>query len=480
MTPAPHTGDQIADRYDLEEIVGSGGMSTVFCAHDTQLDRRVAIKILHERFSDDDEYIQRFRYEARAVAQLTHPNIVTVIDRGEDAGRQYIVFEFVEGENLKELIVRSSPLPIRQAVELAVAVADGLAFAHEHGLVHRDVKPQNVLLNENGSIKVTDFGIARSLDVEHGVTQTGTVVGTGDYLAPEQASGGAVSAASDVYSLGVVLWEMLTGRVPFEGDTFVAVALRHVNEAAPDIRDSRADVPPRLAAAIDRALQKDPARRFPTMRAFADELRACLPLGSEGATQVIPVRVRHSRTQTRARTPRRAGPLGYLAIAVVIGVAALVAALLLAGGGGNGSATGNTPVRLHGVTSYDPVGQEQQDFGSIAYKATDGDPTSAWVTESYNTADFGGLKPGVGLVLSSPGSVTLKSLTVTTSTPGFRAEIEVGSSASGPWVVDSASRTVGTKSTFTLDGKSGTYWMVWITQLGPQLTAAIENVTARK
>src|SRR5579871_455192 len=217
MTAAPHTGDRIADRYDLEEVVGSGGMSTVFCAHDTQLDRRVAIKILHERFSDDDEYVSRFRYEARAVAQLAHPNIVTVMDRGEDAGHQYIVFEFVEGENLKELIVRSGALPLQRAVEIAVAVADGLSFAHERGLVHRDVKPQNVLLSTNGSVKVTDFGIARSLEVDRGVTQTGTVVGTGEYLAPEQANGGTVSPATDVYSLGVVLWEMLTGRVPFEG-----------------------------------------------------------------------------------------------------------------------------------------------------------------------------------------------------------------------------------------------------------------------
>ena len=479
MTSAPHTGDRIAARYDLEEVVGSGGMSTVFCAYDEQLDRRVAIKILHERFSDDDEYVERFRHEARAVAQLTHPNIVTVIDRGEDEGRQYIVFEFVEGENLKDLIVRSGPLPIARAVGLAAAVADGLAFAHEHGLVHRDVKPQNVLLSENGSVKVTDFGIARSLDVEHGVTQTGTVVGTGEYLAPEQASGGAVSPASDVYSLAVVLWEMLTGRVPFEGDNFVAVALRHVNEAAPDIRDFRSDVPPRLAAAIDRALQKDPARRFPTMRAFADELRACLPLASEGATQVIPMRVRHTRTRAQTQTHRRTRPLGYLAAAVVIGVVALVTAFVL-GGGGSGSGAGGTPVRLHGVTSYDPVGQEQQCCGWTAPRATDGDPASAWVTQIYGTEAFGNLKNGVGLVLSSPSSVALKTLTVRTSTPGFRAEIEVGSSTSGPWVVDSAPRTVGRRATFTLDGKSGRYWMVWITQLGPQLTAAIENVTATR
>jgi serine/threonine-protein kinase len=479
MTHAPQTGDQIADRYELETLVGSGGMSSVFCAYDTQLERRVAIKILHERLAGDDEYVERFRHEARSVAQLTHPNIVSVIDRGGDRGREYIVFEFVDGENLKELIVRSAPLPLQRAVELAVAIADGLSFAHKHGLVHRDVKPQNVLLSENGPVKVTDFGIARSLDVEHGLTQTGTVVGTGEYIAPEQASAGAVSPATDVYSLGVVLWEMLTGRVPFEGDNFVAVALRHVNEAAPDIRDFRSDIPPRLAAAIDRALQKDPARRFPTMRSFADELRACLaPPASESATQVIPLA---ARRPPRERARRRRWPLWFVAIAVLIGVAALVAALVLGGGGiTGGSSTGSTPVRLHGVTSYDPVGQEAQYYGSTAVNATDGNPVTTWETQSYGTQDFGNLKDGIGLLLRSQGSVALKSLTVSTTTPGFVAEIKVGDSPSGPFVVDSLPRTVGETTKFTLDGKSGSYWLVWLTRLGPQLTATISNVTARK
>src|SRR5438067_3758456 len=288
-TPAvsrpPQPGDLIADRYELEELCGTGGMSSVFRAHDRQLERRVAIKILHEHYADDPEYLERFRREARAVAQLSHPNIVTVIDRGDDDGRQFIVFEHIEGENLKELVQRSGRLPVRRAVELALAVAEGLAFAHEQGLVHRDVKPQNVLLSREGEVKVTDFGIARSLHVDHGVTQTGTVLGTGEYLAPEQASGKPVSPATDVYSLGVVLWALLAGEVPFKGDNFVAVALRHVNEPVPHLRDIRPDVPPRLAAAVERALAKEPASRFLSMGALAKELRACLAEG-EGAVPV--------------------------------------------------------------------------------------------------------------------------------------------------------------------------------------------------
>src|SRR3954463_3841081 len=182
-------GELIADRYELEELCGSGGMSSVYKAHDTQLERNVALKILHDHYSDDEEFVERFKREARTVAQLSHPNIVTVIDRGESDGRQFIVFEYISGENLKELVVRSGRLPVEQALELALEIARGLSFAHQHGLVHRDVKPQNVLLNRGGEVKVPACGIARSLPVDRGVPQPGTVRGPGDYLAPEQARG---------------------------------------------------------------------------------------------------------------------------------------------------------------------------------------------------------------------------------------------------------------------------------------------------
>ena len=177
-------GEVLADRYELEELVGTGGMSSVFRAHDRLLDRKVALKILHQHYSGDHDYVERFKHEARSVAALSHPNIVTVIDRGEHEERQFIVFEYVEGENLKTMIERRGPAPVPNALELGVQIARGLAFAHEHGLVHRDVKPQNVLLNGDGRAKVTDFGIARSLNVQHGMTQTGTVLGTSDYIAP--------------------------------------------------------------------------------------------------------------------------------------------------------------------------------------------------------------------------------------------------------------------------------------------------------
>ncbi|HEY6962540.1 MAG TPA: protein kinase, partial [Gaiellaceae bacterium] len=281
-------GEVLADRYELEELVGTGGMSSVFRAHDRLLDRKVALKILHQQYSGDDEYVERFRREARSVAALSHPNIVTVIDRGEHEGRQFIVFEYVDGENLKRLIERRGPAPVTTALELGMQMARGLSFAHQQGLVHRDVKPQNILLNGDGNAKVTDFGIARSLDVQHGMTQTGTVLGTSDYIAPEQAQGQRVDEHTDVYSLGVVLYELLTKEVPFPGENFVAVAMRHINEPPPPIRDKRPDVPPRVEAAVQRAMAKRPEDRFQTMAEFCRELEACLAEVQAGAgTQVV-------------------------------------------------------------------------------------------------------------------------------------------------------------------------------------------------
>jgi eukaryotic-like serine/threonine-protein kinase len=485
----PQSGDLIAGRYELEELLGTGGMSSVFRARDSQLERRVAVKILHQHYAEDPEYLERFRREARAVAKLSHPNIVTVIDRGDDDGRQYIVFEHVDGENLKELVLRTGRLPVRRALELALGVADGLAFAHERGLVHRDVKPQNVLLNREGEIKVTDFGIARSLHMDHGVTQTGTVLGTGEYLAPEQASGKPVSAATDVYSLGVVLWELLAGDVPFVGENFVAVALRHVNEPAPSLHERRPDVSPRLEAAVDRALAKDPAHRFPSMTAFAQELRACLaevegdppPPIEEDAGATLITRPAPRPAPVRRRRARRR-PFVWLLLALIAAGVAFAAVVLLGGashhrGGSGGGTTAGTGVVVHGVGDYDPQGNGGE-HSETAPLATDGSISTSWRTETYGNQDFGGLKDGVGLVLDAGRSATVTRVTVTSPTPGFTAEIEVGDSQSGPFTVDSPSKQTGSNTTFRLDGKSGRYYVIWITQLPPQLYAEISQVTA--
>jgi eukaryotic-like serine/threonine-protein kinase len=474
-------GDVIAERYEVLELVGTGGMSSVYKAHDQLLERNVALKVLHPHYGDDTEFVERFRREARAVAQLSHPNIVTVIDRGESEGHQFIVFELIEGENLKELVNRTGALPARRAVELVAAIADGLAFAHEQGLVHRDVKPQNVLLNGDGEAKVTDFGIARSLDVEHGVTQTGTVLGTSNYLSPEQASGKQVTPATDVYSLGVVLYELLTAEVPFPGENFVAVAMKHLNDPVPDILERRPDVPMRLVAAMEHALEKDPARRFSSMREFASELRACLAeLGTFDAerTFIAPRQVLRESAPHRARARRRRWPI--FVVLALLGAAAVVAGVLELGGSKNNprttppAATG-TVLTVRGVGAYDPVGGDGE-HDSEAPNATDGNPTTYWETEHYRD---GLRKDGVGVVLDAGRAVAAKRLVVTSDTPGFTATILAGSSATGPFAADAPSEQVGSQATFTLQGHTARYYVVWITDLGSNDSVHVNEVRAR-
>jgi serine/threonine-protein kinase len=475
-------GEVIAGRYELQELLGSGGMSSVYRAHDTLLERDVALKVLHEHHHEDEEFVERFRREARAVARLSHPNIVTVIDRGEDEGRQFIVFEYVEGQTLKD-ILEAGPLDIRRALEVTIAVARGLAFAHEHGIVHRDVKPQNVLLNEDGQAKVTDFGIARSLDVE-GMTQSGTVLGTSNYIAPEQATGRPVDVQTDVYSLGVVLFELLTGEAPFSGESFVAVAMQHVHEPAPRVLDRRRDVPTQVAHAVERALEKDPADRFQSMDGLAGELEACLAEldgdATESTTLVAPA--------LRAPRQRRASPQrgvsrrrGRLPAALMLGgalllTAAVVAAFVARDGDGTLPGLDDGPaaaVKLSGAGAYDPPPGDGQEHPERAGDATDGDPASYWTTESYRT--FG--KPGVGLVLEAKPEAAVSRVTLTTDTPGFTAEIRSGDAPESTRPVSPARSVTGT-TTFTLSSSPARYYVVWITNLGPNSAVHVNEVRA--
>ena len=263
-------GTLIDDRYRVVARVGSGGMADVYAAEDTQLGRRVAVKLLHERFAQDAEFVERFRREASSAASLSHANIVSVYDRGEWGGTYYIAMELLEGRSLDAIVREEAPLTPERAIEITEQVLRAARFAHKRGVVHRDLKPHNVIVDDEGRVKVTDFGIARAGASE--ITQTGSIMGTARYLSPEQAQGESIGPSSDLYAIGILLYELLTGTVPFEGESVVAIALRHLSEPPRPPSTLVSSISPNLDAIVLRALAKDPAHRW----ADADEFLAAL------------------------------------------------------------------------------------------------------------------------------------------------------------------------------------------------------------
>ena len=467
----------IAGRYELRDVVGSGGMASVYCAYDTLLERNVALKILHEQHGADADYVERFQREARAAAQLSHPGIVTVIDRGDEDGRQFIVFEYIDGETLKEVVERGGPMPVRRVIELGLEIGRAITFAHQQGLVHRDVKPQNVLLSSDGRAKVTDFGIARTVDAV-GRTETGTVLGTSHYIAPEQARGERVDAQTDVYSFGVVLYELLAGEVPYPGDNFLNVALKHVHEPVPGVLDRRPDCPLRLASLVERMMAKAPSDRPASMDEVVDELEACLeeldarPDGE--ATMILKSPVAEGSRLRRSRPRRDRRPL-LLLLPLLAAAAAAAAFVVLRDDDGDATGAGAAAVRLRGIEAHDPSGDETE-HDDEATLATDGDPTTFWRTERYEASLEAIGKDGVGLVLDAGAPRELSRLQVRTDTPGFTAQIQAGDSPRGPFQSVAGSQTVGRTTAWKLEGEPARYYVLWITALDG--SAHVNEVTA--
>jgi tRNA A-37 threonylcarbamoyl transferase component Bud32 len=501
-------GTALSGRYRLDEETGKGGMSTVYRAFDTVLERQVAIKLMHREIASDSDQLERFRREARAVARLSHPHIVTVIDAGEEprpdgGATPYIVFEYVDGETLKALIRRGGPLEITEAIAYAIEIARALGAAHEHQIVHRDVKPQNVLLTAEGTAKITDFGIARTL-TEEGLTMDGRVLGTTDYVSPEQALGHKVTVQSDIYSLGVVLYEMLTGTIPFTGETPVAVAMRHVREEIPDVQHRRPEVSAATAAVVDRATAKDLARRYPDIPALLADLEEVLAIEAARAGQTtgeVTTVLRTLPAPARRRLPWRmrhpARRLGSLAL--LGGVVALVL-VLLAGNTHSGvppdadAKPGLTPVQLQQTSAHDynPYGNEPEHETQVS-NVVDGDPTTVWSTEHYREDTFGH-KPGTGIYLDAAPGLRARALEVQTPTPGFTAAVYAANTFDSAlpyeapqsltqrgWIQLAAPREITREqSTIRLDthGARLRYYLLWITRLpAGSETAAIAELT---
>ena len=324
------TGDTLGGRYRLEERIAAGGMGTVFAATDEKLGRKVALKLLRDSLADDARFVERFRREARSAASLSHPNIAGVYDYGKEGTCHYIAMEYAPGRDLARLLREEGPLEPARAVGIAAQVGEALAAAHDTKMVHRDVKPGNIIVDDNDNVKVTDFGIARASG-DSTLTATGSILGSAHYLSPEQAAGGKIEPPSDVYSLGIVLYEMLTNTVPFTGDSAVAVAMRHLEDTVPAPSALRPEVPPVVDALVQGATENDPARRYADGREFAGAARAAVagevtaplavgaPLTGDARTAVIPVTPLNERWD-----PQRVGKavvalfIGLMALAVVL------------------------------------------------------------------------------------------------------------------------------------------------------------------
>jgi len=493
-------GTLLNGRYRLDAKVGAGGMSTVYRAFDMTLERVVAVKLMHREIAADSDHLERFRREARSVAQLSHPHIVTVIDAAEDQGRPYIVFEYVEGETLKDRIRRNGRLSVGEAVAYAIEIARALGCAHQGQIVHRDVKPQNVLIDIEGGAKVTDFGIARTLD-EEGITVDGRVLGTTDYVSPEQAMGQAVTGQSDLYSLGVVLYEMLTGSVPFTGENQVAVAMKHVRESLPDIQSRRPEISSALAAVLDRATSKDPAQRYADDAELIADLEDVLAIETAragGATGEATAVLRTLPERAQRRLPLRMRYPGRIALGVLVVAAAIVVIVVLASQRtqrGTGTTKAQTPKGLQALSlkqdggrDFDPLGIPPSENPAEADFVLDRDPNTTWDTERYSSGQLP--KDGVGVFVDADPGVGAKAMRVTTPEPGWSAKVFASltppreGDVTGPkddpaWKLVALERRITRRSQrIDLDtaGQPFRYYLVWVTKLPPSGQARISEI----
>lgn len=475
--PEPH--DVISARYELEEVIAEGGMATVWKARDQVLARRVALKVLHRHLAEDEGFLERFRREALAAAGLTHPNIVSIYDTGledtKDGPVNYIVMEHCGGGTLATLLRADGPFPTERIVAVGTTICDALGHAHSKGIVHRDVKPANVLIGDNRVLKVGDFGIAKAVDTKGDITTTGKIIGTVAYISPEYAGDQELDARSDVYSLGVVLYELAVGRPPFEESTSVATAMKHLNERPPSLRSRRAGVSRALETVILRALEKDPGSRFSSTAEMSEALAAITgdQTSSEDTIVHAPSGPRPAPNNTSFRSESR-----WLVPVVGIIVGALLLAAVLAavlgedpasgpGGGGRDDPTtaGGAVIDAGVPADFDPEFDDTEDPSGLP-AVVDGNPATTWKTDSYRDP-LSAFKTGVGILfdLGSPTEVAAIEL----ATPSVDMDVSILAGNTAPTgasdlgEIDSIVTSPG-KTTIAAD-TTARYWVIWITDL---------------
>lgn len=458
-------GRRLTDRYVLEEELASGGMGALWLARDEVLGRSVAIKVLHDHLSKDAELLGRFRMEAVAAARLSHPGVVRVFDTGTSDGVVFIVMELVEGQTLADLLEERGALTPGEACSIAQGVLQALAHAHREDVIHRDVKPGNILVGRSDQVKLADFGIAKAAFGEEDLTTTGNLLGTSRYLSPEQVSGGPVDARSDLYAVGVVLYEMLTGRPPFVAETHIATAtMRLTNDPQPP-GSLKPGIPRRLEAVVMKALSRDPAGRYGS----AEEMSSALDDASPGAEPPV-------EEIAFGRPPQeRSAVRSWITVPLILLLAAALAVggfVLLEGLGDDGptpagpaTRTGG-PVEIVEAHSHDPSPGDAEEHDENLAFAIDDDPSTGWATEGYTTADLGGIKEGVGLVLELEDAAEVGAVAIETALPGWELTVFPGdtadsfdpSSPMGTFQVEGA-------GTYEVDPTETAYLFLWITNL---------------
>ncbi|MBK5227176.1 MAG: protein kinase [Actinobacteria bacterium] len=494
----PSELDTLAERYVLESPIASGGMGTVWHARDQVLARPVAVKILNHDLAEDEAFVARFRREALAAARLTHPHIVAIYDTGvETAGgtdRHFIVMEHCGGGTLTELTASEGRLDPNRIIDIGVDICSALGHAHRHGVIHRDVKPANILFTPDGGLKVGDFGIAKAAFSDAEITTTGMILGTVTYISPEQANGDEPDGRSDLYSLGVILYELLTGRPPFQADSQIATAMKHVREEPPDPRSIRAGIPKGLAAVVLKALAKSPDDRYDSAEDLSEALRSSARRGGGGrggggdtavlrrpATPTAPV-PSAAPPEPSPRRARRSGEpstsksdyrwlIPLLIVAVVAAALALILPRVLddspgdanPGGGGTGSTA--AALEVPAPVDFDPEGGDGE-HPELTAAVVDGDPATQWTTSNYNDA-LNVTKSGVGLLFDLGEATEVSAIEVTGNIGSFeiRAGDDDPQGATDLGVVGAEGQLSGTTEVTLDQPVTARYWLVWITAL---------------